>query len=79
MRKAGVAPDERMAEAIDTVASKRDADGRWELEYAFHEELVVDLGESVGQPSRWITLQAMRVLRWADAAGRTQPSSVASV
>ena len=79
MRKAGVAPDERMAEAIDIVASKRDADGRWELEYAFHDELVVDLGETVGQPSRWITLQAMRVLRWADAAGRTQPSSVASV
>ena len=78
MRKAGVAPDERMAEAIDTVASKRDADGRWELEYAFHEELVVDLGESVGQPSRWITLQAMRVLRWADAAGRPQASSTAS-
>jgi len=78
MRKAGVAPDERMAEAIDTVASKRDADGRWELEYAFHEELVVDLGDSVGQPSRWITLQAMRVLRWADAAGRPQASSTAS-
>ena len=78
MRKAGVAPDERMAEAIDVVASKRDADGRWELEYAFHEELVVDLGETVGQPSRWITLQAMRVLRWADAAGRKQASSVAS-
>ena len=78
MRKAGVAPDERMAEAIDVVASKRDADGRWELEYAFHEELVVDLGETVGQPSRWITLQAMRVLRWANVAGRQQPSSVAS-
>ncbi len=78
MRKAGVAPDERMAEAIEVVASKRDADGRWELEYAFHEELVVDLGETVGKPSRWITLQAMRVLRWADAAGRKQASSVAS-
>ena len=78
LRKAGMAPDERMAEAIDVVASKRDADGRWELEHAFHKELVADLGETVGQPSRWITLQAMRVLRWANAAGRKQPSSVAS-
>jgi hypothetical protein len=78
MRKAGVAPDERMAEAIDIVASKRDADGRWELEHSFHKELVVNLGEAVGQPSRWITLQAMRVLRWAHAAGLPQASSTAS-
>jgi hypothetical protein len=78
LRKAGVAPDERMAEAIDIVASKRDADGRWELEHAFHKELVVDLGESVGQPSRWITLQAMRVLRWAEGIRRGQPSGAAS-
>jgi hypothetical protein len=79
MRKAGVAPDQRMAEAIEIVTSKRDADGRWPLEHAFHEELVVDLGESVGKPSRWLTLQAMRVLRWAeDAATRTTAASTAS-
>ena len=74
MRKAGVEPDERMAEAIEIVASKRDAEGRWPLEHAFHEELVVDLGETVGEPSRWLTLQAMRVLRWAEGARqRHQP------
>ncbi|HEX7225803.1 MAG TPA: hypothetical protein VF367_09520, partial [Candidatus Limnocylindria bacterium] len=56
-------------EALEVVASKRDADGRWPLEYAFHDELVVDLGEAVGEPSRWITLQALRVLRWAEAGG----------
>src|SRR4029450_13236575 len=32
LRHAGVAPDERVAEAIDLVASKRDDDGRWPLE-----------------------------------------------
>ena len=32
LRSAGVAPDERVAEAIDLVASKRDGDGRWPLE-----------------------------------------------
>ena len=78
MRKAGVAPDERMAEAIDIVTSKRDADGRWPLEHAFHEELVVDLGETVGEPSRWLTLQAMRVLRWAEGAPQASASSAAS-
>jgi hypothetical protein len=68
-RNAGAAPDERMREALEIVASKRDASGRWPLEYAFHDELVVDLGETVGEPSRWITLQALRVLRWAEAGG----------
>ena len=32
LRRAGVVPDERVAEAIDLVASKRDGDGRWPLE-----------------------------------------------
>src|SRR5512143_481817 len=32
LRSAGVTPDERVAEAIDLVESKRDGDGRWPLE-----------------------------------------------
>lgn len=32
MRAAGATPDERMAEAVDLVRSKRDSDGRWLLE-----------------------------------------------
>ena len=32
LRSAGVTPDERVAEAIELVASKRDGDGRWPLE-----------------------------------------------
>lgn len=78
LRNAGIAPDERLTEALAIVESKRDADGRWELEYAFHDELPVDLGEAVGQPSRWITLQAMRVLRWAEAGGLAIPEAAAT-
>jgi len=70
LRDAGVAPDERVAEAVGIVGSKRDADGRWPIEHAHHDELLVDLGEREGEPSRWITLRALRVLRWAEAAGR---------
>ncbi len=69
LRDAGVEPDERMAEAIGIIESKRDADGRWPLDHAHHDELLVDLEETEGQPSRWITLHALRVLRWADGAG----------
>jgi hypothetical protein len=64
-RATGREPDERMSEALDLVSSKRDADGRWPLEAAYHERMNVDLGERVGRPSRWITLRAVRILRWA--------------
>jgi hypothetical protein len=32
--------------------------------------VTVDLGERVGEPSRWITLRALRVLRWAGRVDR---------
>ena len=70
LRDAGVRPDERTAEAIGIVESKRDADGRWLLDHAHHDDLLVDFGEAEDQPSRWITLKALRVLRWAEGAGR---------
>ena len=69
LREAGVTPDERVAEAIGVVEAKRGVGGRWLLERALHDTLLVDLGEREGEPSRWITLRALRVLRWA---GREQ-------
>jgi hypothetical protein len=64
LRRAGVTPDERVAEAIDLVASKRDADGRWPLEARYPGEMPIEMGEQEGQPSRWNTLRALRVLNW---------------
>ena len=68
-RRARPAPDERMAEALDIVESKRDTDGRWPLDQAYNDAALVDFGEAEGQPSRWITLRALRVMRWADRGG----------
>ncbi|HEV2458313.1 MAG TPA: hypothetical protein VGS80_08095, partial [Ktedonobacterales bacterium] len=64
LRRAGVAPDERVAEAIELVALKRDGDGRWPLETHYPGTMPVETDESVGRPSRWITLRALRVLDW---------------
>lgn len=64
LRCAGVTPDERGAEAIDLVASKRDSDGRWPLEVRYPGVMPVDLDDGEGQPNRWITLRALRVLDW---------------
>jgi hypothetical protein len=69
LRDAGVTPDERVAEAVGIVESKRGADGRWRLDHAHHDRLLVDFGEHEGEPSRWITLHALRVLRWAGRDG----------
>ena len=63
-RAAGSVPDERMAEAIGVIESKRESDGRWRLEHPHDDQLDVGTGELEGEPSRWITLRAMRVLRW---------------
>ena len=65
LRSANVTPDPRLAEAIDLVASKRDTDGRWARENVHPDELDVEPGAAEGEPSRWITLRALRVLCWA--------------
>jgi hypothetical protein len=64
MRRANVTPDERVAEAIEIVESKRDTDGRWPLEVQYPGTMAVDMNEREGQPSRWNTLRALRVLNW---------------
>jgi len=67
LRRAGVAPDERVAEAIDLMVSKRDEDGRWPLETRYAGRIPVETDEGEGRPSRWITLRALRVLDWYSA------------
>jgi hypothetical protein len=69
LRRAGVRPDARIAEAIDLIAAKRDGDGRWPLEARYPGAMPVELDDGVGRPSRWITLRALRVLRWSERAG----------
>ena len=63
LRRAG-APDERVTEAVELVESKRGSDGRWLLEVQYPGVMPLDMGEREGQPSRWNTLRALRVLKW---------------
>lgn len=69
LRSASVTPDERVAEAIDLIASKCDDDGRWALETRHPGAMPVELDEGEGRPSRWNTLRALRVLDWYSARG----------
>jgi hypothetical protein len=65
LRRAGVRPDERMTEALDLVAGKRDTLGRWPLENPHPGPVYFDMEGAAGEPSRWNTLRALRVMRWA--------------
>lgn len=58
----GYAGDPRLRPALDWLLAKRDARGRWKNEYAYTGKTWVNF-ERQGQPSKWVTLRACRVLR----------------
>jgi hypothetical protein len=64
LRRAGASPDERVDEAIALVEAKRGSDGRWLLDHQHAGTMPLTLDAGVGQPSRWNTLRALRVLDW---------------
>ncbi len=64
--EAGHAHDPRLKNAIDLVLAKREADGRWVMQRSLNGKMWADI-ETKGQPSKWVTLRALRVLK---AAGR---------
>jgi hypothetical protein len=67
LRDAGAPPDARIDDAVQVVAGRRQADGRWLLDRAHDEALAFKFGESVGEPSRWNTLRSLRVLHWYES------------
>jgi len=54
--------DERMQEAIDLLISKQDNQGKWKLESTFNGRFQTNI-EQKGKPSKWITLNALKVLK----------------
>ncbi len=58
----GLSKDARLGRAVDWLLSKQDGEGRWRNEYAYNGKTWVDF-EKQGQPSKWVTLRACRVLR----------------
>jgi hypothetical protein len=66
--EAGAAGDPRLGPAIEWLLAQQDERGRFANRYAYGGKMVVDIDEP-GQPSRWVTLRACRVLK-AAAEGR---------
>ncbi|HEY5890690.1 MAG TPA: hypothetical protein VIW94_08330 [Acidimicrobiia bacterium] len=65
-RTTGAEADERIAEAIELVAKKGEKNGRWALENSHQGPTHLEMEGPDGFPSRWNTLRALRVLRWAE-------------
>jgi hypothetical protein len=61
--------DERCAEAVDLIRSKALPIGMWKIENEHQGASQLRFeDEGEGFPSRWVTLRALRVLRWWDSA-----------
>jgi hypothetical protein len=58
----GYGADPRLAHALTLIRDKQDAKGRWALEYHYTGKTWVDFGAK-GQPNKWVTLRALRVLK----------------
>ena len=63
----GSARDARLAGARAWLLAKQDDRGRWRNQYAYNGKTWVDF-ERQGEPSRWVTLRACRVLRRMEPA-----------
>jgi hypothetical protein len=59
-----LAKDPRLQPALAWLLSKQDNQGRWPNQYAYSGKLWQDIDQQ-GQPSKWVTLRAARVLRAA--------------
>lgn len=65
----GQARNPRLAPAMTWLLSRQDEHGRWRNQSAYNRKTWIDF-ERQGEPSKWVTLRACRVLR-ATAAGMT--------
>lgn len=58
----GSGGDPRLQKAVELVLGKQDAHGRWKLEHTYNGKMWADV-EQRGQPSKWVTLRVLRVLK----------------
>jgi len=64
LRAAQVQADARVEQAITVVLERRQGDGRWLLDVRHRGTLHEEFAGAVGEPNRWLTLRARRVLDW---------------
>lgn len=69
LRAAGALADPRADEALAVVRERRRDDGRWPLDVRHRDTLHPDWAGAVGEPNRWLTWRALRVLAGSGRSG----------
>jgi hypothetical protein len=64
----GTPPDERMSEGIEKIRAARQPDGTWIQERRHAGRVWFEVDVPAGEPSKWLTFYATRVLDWWDSA-----------
>lgn len=67
MQECRVKKDHRFDDAIAVLKKKQTKDGLWKLQNRHSGRAFFEM-EKPGKPSRWNTLRALRILRWASGA-----------
>jgi hypothetical protein len=62
----GTAPDRRMAGAIEEIRAQRQPNGTWLQARRHPGQVWFEIDVPTGEPSKWLTLHATRVLDWWD-------------
>ena len=60
----GVRPDQRMADAIEIIRAARRPDNTWATTGRHPGRVWFEVDAPAGEPSKWLTLFAARVLAW---------------
>jgi hypothetical protein len=61
----GYGDDPRLSNALQFILSKQDHQGRWKMEKSLNGKMWADI-EQKGEPSKWVTLRALRALHMED-------------
>jgi hypothetical protein len=69
----GAGPDPRLGDAVEHVCSRRLHDGTFPLDRNLAGRTWFPVDDGEGRPSRWVTLRAMRVLRWYSGSPPPSP------
>jgi hypothetical protein len=65
-RASGAPWDDRLSDALQLIEKKRTSEDRWLLENVYSGKTFFTM-ETKGRESRWNTLRALRVLKWAES------------
>jgi hypothetical protein len=63
----GYGRDPRLAAAMQIVREKGESDQRWFSEYNYNSKTWINF-DGKRQPSKWVTLRALRALKWHESA-----------